>query len=505
LKQRLIERLWPVVIFVASALMLGVFVWAPALRDAFFIHDDFAHLDLCQKHGLADFFRETMVGTFRPTGFVSMWAEFWLFGWERPAGYVAVSGLLYLTNAVLLSRVLRALGETALVSGLAATFFLVFPATIEVRVWPACRWDLLCATGVLVSLLAWARALRKEIGRARCFTLALCALLAFVMALLAKEHAIGLIVLLAVLTMNRRDRVRYGNRAAVAWALGASAAAVLVFLFMRSRIMPLTSTHYGDAAALFRGAPLLENIGAFASGFVTPPYFEDPSPVSALVRVSGFLGLAGIILGVWAAGVVAGLGFLLASGAFLGLVLWIPFVPGAAGGGRYLHMPSLPVAILFGIGAAALLEAAPAPRRSPRGARLARTGGGMLVGGFVLGSIASGGSAGRYWRDAARLSRSVMDQVEARLDAPALFVRNVPWVFHNGPPVISCAALPIYLGRRGTHVPPFRCDCVVIERGWRSTIEWERRGACPFSPRAEPRGDEIPVELDLTLPPVSGR
>ena len=129
----------------------------------------------------------------------------------------------------------------------------------------------------------------------------------------------------------------------------------------------------------------------------------------------------------------------------------------------------------------------------------------MLVGGFVLGAVASGGSAGRYWRDAARLSRSVMDQVESRVDAPALFVRNVPWEFHNGPPVMSCYAFPIYLGRRGTHVPLFRCDCVVVERGWRSTIEWERRRADPFSPYVKPREDEIPVELDLTLPPVSGR
>ncbi|MGZ5381605.1 MAG: hypothetical protein ACXWFQ_07065, partial [Thermoanaerobaculia bacterium] len=343
MKRSSIESLWSAVIFVASALLLGVVVWAPALRDAFFIHDDFAHLNLCRQHGFADFFREPMVGTFRPTGFVSLWAEFRLFGWERPAGYVAVTALLYLVNAVLLSRVLRAFGETALVSGLAATFFLVFPATIEVRVWPACRFDLLCATGVLVSLLAWARALKQETGRARRFLFAFCALLAFVMALLAKEHAIGLLVLLVVLTVKRRDRGRYGNRAAVAWALGASATAVLVFLFMRSRVMPLTSTHYGGAAALFRGAPLFKNIGDLARGFITPPYFEDPSAVSSLVRVSGFLGLAGIILGVRAAGVLAGTSFCLASGAFLGLVIWMPFVPGAAGGGRLLYMPSLPV------------------------------------------------------------------------------------------------------------------------------------------------------------------
>ena len=129
----------------------------------------------------------------------------------------------------------------------------------------------------------------------------------------------------------------------------------------------------------------------------------------------------------------------------------------------------------------------------------------MLIGGFVLGAVTSGASAGRYWRDAARLSRSVMDQVEAYVDAPALFVRNVPWGFHNGPPVMSCYAFPIYLGRRGTHVPLFRCDCEVVERGWRSTIEWERRRADPFSPYTTPREDEIPVELDLSLPPVSGR
>ena len=80
--------------------------------------------------------------------------------------------------------------------------------------------------------------------------------------------------------------------------------------------MPLTSTHYGDTTALFRGAPLFKNIGAFARGFVTPPYFEDPSVAASFVRVSGFLGLAGILLGVWSVGVLAGTGFFLASGHF---------------------------------------------------------------------------------------------------------------------------------------------------------------------------------------------
>ena len=70
---------------------------------------------------------------------------------------------------------------------------------------------------------------------------------------------------------------------------------------------------------------------------------------------------------------------------------------------------------------------------------------------------------------------------------------------------MPCYAFPAYLGRSGTHVPLFRCEGVVVERGWRSTIEWEKRRADMFSQYAEPREDEIPVELDLTVPPMSGR
>jgi hypothetical protein len=483
-------------VFAGAALLLGVVVWFPGLPDAFFLYDDFAHFDLCQRHGLADFFREPMVGTFRPAGFVSLWAEFRLFGWEHPAGYLAVSALLYLINAVLLWRVLHAFGETTLVSGLAATYYLVFPATIELRVWAAGRWDLLCATGVLVSLLAWTRVSRHGNGRAQRSALALGALLAFFGALLAKEHAVGLLVLLPALAMGRRDRQRYKTRATVAWALATSAGVVLVFLFARSRVMPLASTHYGDIAGLFERAPLFGNLQAYATGFVTPPYLEDPSFASSLVRVSGLLGLAGIVLGIRTAGAVAGSAFLLTSGAFLALVIWVPFVPGAAFGGRYLHMPSIPAAILFGIGAASLLESGGAPR----GVRVARVGGTLLVGGFVLGAVASGASSSRRWRDAALLSRSVLLQVEQRTDAPALFLRNVPWGFRNGPPVTPCYAFPIYLGRHGARVPLFRCEGVVVEQGWKSTLEWERRRPDVYSQYASPREDEIPVELDLRLP-----
>jgi len=413
---------------------------------------------------------------------------------------MVVTALFHLTNAVLLWRVLRAFGKTALVSGLAATFFLVFPATAEVRLWTSCRFDLLGATGVLVSLLAWAGVLRAETSRARRLTLAAAAGAAFLFALLAKEPAIGLLVLLPVLAMSRPGRGT-PDRAALVLAACVSAMAVLVFLLLRSRVMSLAASPYGDAVALFRSAPLLHDLGAYARGFVTPPYFGDPSFVSDLVRFSGFLGLAGIILGAWSGGPIAAAGFFLASGAFLGLVLWMPFVPGAAGGGRLLYLPSVPAAILFGIGAASLFEAVPAPPGTQGRIRLARAGGSVLVGGFVLGAIASGASASRYWRDAARLSRSVMDQVGRRVDAPALFLRNVPSVFRDGPPVMSCYAFPAYLGRHGTRVPLFRCDSVVVERGWRSTIEWEKRRPDVYSQYAEPREDETPVELDLALPP----
>jgi hypothetical protein len=479
----------------SAVLLVGV-VWAPALRDAFFIYDDFAHFGLCAQFGLGDFFRKTMVSTFRPIGFAAFSAQFRLLGWEHPSGYVAVGAVLYLINAVLTGRVARAYGESALASSLAATFFLVFPATIELRVWPAGQFDLLCAMFVLVSLLAWAGALRPDAVRGRRVVLAICASLAFSMALLAKENAIGMPVLLAVLATGRRDRGRHARPAAVASALGASALVVAAFLVARSRVMPLTSTHYGDVGTLFRNAPLLDNLGSFARGFVTPPYFEDPSPLATLVRVSGYLGLAGIVLGVRAAGLAPGFGLLLASGTFLAPVLWVPYVAGTASGGRHLHLSSLPLAILFGIGAAALFGPASGPPRA-RVAGLARKGGVLLVVGFVLGSVASGGSAARAWRDAAGLSHSVMNQVERYADAPALFVRNVPWGLREGPPVLSCYAFRVYLGRHGTHVPPIRCDGVIVERGWRAVLEWTPRRPDPYSDYANSREDEIAVEVDL--------
>jgi hypothetical protein len=69
LKPPFVERPWPEVVFAASALLLGAAVWAPVLRDAFFIYDDFAHLELCRRLGLADFFRQPI---FRPSSDVKI-------------------------------------------------------------------------------------------------------------------------------------------------------------------------------------------------------------------------------------------------------------------------------------------------------------------------------------------------------------------------------------------------------------------------------------------------
>jgi hypothetical protein len=63
--------------------------------------------------------------------------------------------------------------------------------------------------------------------------------------------------------------------------------------------------------------------------------------------------------------------------------------------------------------------------------------------------------------------------------------------------VTPCYAFPIYLARHGGRAPLFRCDGVIVERGWRAILEWTPRRPDPNSQYTAPREDEVAVELDL--------
>lgn len=493
------SRRLPVLLFVAIAAVECALVFVPAVAGAFFVFDDYANLDAARSFRLAELFGVPVLGgIFRPVGFAALKAQFALFGWTTPAGYVAVVAVLNLLNAILLAFVLRAFGENEVVRWLAAAFFLVFPPANEAHVWFACEFDLLCVTGVLVSLLLCAAAVRVGIAARRILLLAVLAAGSLLLALLAKEVALAAPLFLIALASGRPGRPATAPFRRVLASAALSAIPAGAFVALRMGVMPLNESHYGAPLQLFREAPLLLHLQRYAVAMFSYPYFGASHGAAVVTHGAGLLAFVGVLLGLRAAGVRAGAVSCAASVGFLALVLWTGAAPEAAVGGRLVYAAALPIAFLFGVGA----DSAAAAIREASGAQDRSTlplAGALLLAAFFVGACLSGLSLQRYWNDAFALARSVVDQVERLPARPNVFVRNLPREFQGGPYVLKCYAFPIYIARRRGRAPEFRCDSVAVERRGTDIFEAGPREPDAYSGYVEPRPDELSVELDLQI------
>jgi hypothetical protein len=489
------SRRLPVLLFVAIAAVECALVFVTTVAGAFFVWDDYAHLDAVRALPMASFLGATILGLFRPLTLAAMKAQFICFGWA-PSGYVAVTALLNLGNAVLFAFVLRSFGENEVVRWLAAAFFLVFPPANETHVWFGSQFDLLCVTGVLVSLLFWAAAVRVGIAARRVLLLAVLAAGSLLLALLAKEVALAAPLLLIALALGRPGRPATAPFRRVLASATLSAIPAGAFVALRMGAMPLNESHYGAPFQLFREAPLLLNLRRYAVAMFSYPYFGASQGAAVFAHGAGLLALVGVLLGLRAAGVRAGAASCAASVGFLAPVLWTWIAPDAAVGGRLVYAAALPIAFLFGVGA----DSAAAAIREAGGARDRSTlslAGALLLASFFAGACLSGLSLQRYWNDAFALARSAVGQAE-RLQARAnVFVRNLPREFRGGPYVLKCYAFPIYIAGRRGRAPEFRCDSVAVERRGNDVVEAGPREPDVYSGYVKPRSDELSVELDL--------
>lgn len=497
------RRRVPLLLFLVVAAAECAVLFVPAVRESFFLFDDYAHLDVARSVSLDALFRTPVLGYFRPLTLLAFKGQYALFGFSSAFGYAAVCAILNLANAVLLAFVLKAVGESEVVRWLSAAFFLVFPPANEAHVWFCCDFDLLAVTGMLVSLLLAVPALRGDAGRGRRLLFGALSAGSLVLALLAKEAVVGAPLLLVALAVGRRRRPAIVSPRGLLLAAVISALSVGAFLALRAAVLPLTQTHYGSTIDLFRQAPLLRNLGQYAADLFTYPYFGASAGASVFARGAGLLAMVAALLGLRAAGLRGGLAAGAAGLGFLLPVLWTPIVPGAAFGGRVVYAAALPLAFLFGLG----IDSAWTAIREAEGAAgpsTLRWAGAALLSAFFLGTCLSGLSLRRYWGDAFVLARSVMRQVEKLGAPPSVFIRNMPRQFVNGPYVLKCYAFPIYLGKGPGAAPSFRCDAVDVERKWGEILEAGPREPDVFSPRAEPRADERILELNLQIRAAAG-
>ncbi len=196
---------------------------------------DFSHHDWTHRHisaGLTSFDRLAELfttpqpdGFFRPLGFLSLWLDYSIFG-EQYWAYHLQSLILHALNVLLAYRLFKSLGFIDWCSQWAALLFSVAAVCVEPLIWPAARFDLLCAAFILAALLLALRYLRGQRGLAL-FAAAYC------LALMSKETAYAVpVILMLLLPMLKPDgRRRVAPLAAVAAAVTLAAIAGRLALF----------------------------------------------------------------------------------------------------------------------------------------------------------------------------------------------------------------------------------------------------------------------------------
>ncbi len=456
----------------AAMVLLWLSVFLPHIRANELIFDDFEHLTAVSQRSSFEILTEPLNRKLRPLGFLLMKAEHAAWGWDEPAGYVAVNAVLHCLNAGLVVAVARLGGLGRSGASLAGLLFLLASWVGEAIFAFSCQFDLLAVCLGLLGVILAEKALGAA-GTARVWH-GVVALLVLVAALLAKESAVFAPALLVALP---RPDSGAGRRLRVTLAI----ASLAIYGVIRVLEMPLAATHYGNAVELYRAAPLAEN--ALRTLFALFGMPTVPLPLWArLLSGGGTLFLVvllalGVVRWRFAAGLLAAVAVSLLP------VLWVRGGPA----GRLLYAPVALLALLWGAGwERALTMTGPLARLTPA----------LLAAGLVYTvglRTASLDRQRRDWSDAAALARSAMEQVGAQLDAPALFIENLPMTFVGGGFVLRCRAFQDYYQAAGRHVPPIRCRGVALRRlpdGVREVV------ATPPAPPRSP--GERSVVLDLT-------
>ena len=148
---------------------------------------------------LRDLFTSTYAGNYAPVQMLSYMADDWLWN-GRPAGFILVNVLLHGLNGSLFCVWLRRIGMPGGLALLAALLFTVHPVQVESVAWISQRKTLLAMTFFLGALCCYHVYAREA---ARRWTLFVCCLLFFTLALLSKAVVVILpaVLLLYDLTL----------------------------------------------------------------------------------------------------------------------------------------------------------------------------------------------------------------------------------------------------------------------------------------------------------------
>jgi hypothetical protein len=289
-------------------------------------------------------------GFYRPLVFVSLWADYRIFG-DREWGYHLQNILFHIANCLLLMRLALRLGFDVATARWSGLLFAVAAANYEPVIWPGARFDLMATCFVLAALLFSVQWWRTQ------HTVSLLGLtVCLVAAVLSKESAYCFPLLAGLLFLTPE-----------VWGLPCTS--------MKSRIAPLACAVGLSIALLLLRSAIFHGMGGYPDAPGITPQFAVrlstftsfftralPVPIFALnTTVAGNLILPAVVLvALGACGYAAFCGgtlrlklgilvaTLLTALPAANLVDWIsPIMRNT----RYLYMPSLWICLLLSLAA----------------------------------------------------------------------------------------------------------------------------------------------------------
>ena len=413
------------------------------IRSYFFASDDFAIVGLASTLSLRTIFQEPLIAFYRPLAFAFTKAQFGLFAWSAPGGYIAGSLLVHIVNAGLVYLLVRRLSEHRASAQFAGVLVLLSPWAAESYLWVSGRFDLIATCGTLGALL-----LGMVATQAKRWDAVLVAMLggwlATAAAVFSKEIGAGAPVVFVATVAFALSPRRMLEPRAMAYALG-MAAVVATYLHVRERLLPGLAGAYGDLQTLFSKADVLHNLWTYLKALVFLPAAEpfSSSLVSGRTLAAGVftIVLAGGVWQVlrvrWRLAALAAVGFM----AALAPVLWAWYPVGNSGNGRFLYLPGVWVAILIGTGYGIAYARALDRPSTPRSL--------VTIVALVLAIAYPAVSVeyqARVWRGAFATARTSIAQISPYMRAPdkLLFISNLPYFFVEGPYVLKDDAFSYY-------------------------------------------------------------
>jgi len=368
--------------------LLSVLVYMPAvLHNGFINWDDpkYVYDNPLIRSMNSGFFRDILTrpyfNNFHPLTMFSYAVDYRLWGLD-PVGYHLTNAVFHGFNTALVFllavRLLRAAGVSwppageLLAGTVAAVFFGLHPVHVESVVWVSERKDVLSAFFFLLSVLAYIRYSEAKLKRWYGATL-----FSFVLALMSKPMAVTLPAVLLILDYYPLRRP-FTLKTAVAekfpfFVLGAAYGVVTVLsqqgAFAKEGILTL-----GARVATAVRAPAFY-LYKMALPVDLAPYY--PHQVSINFLSAEYIAAALLLAAVTAFSIVAAKrSRVFLSGWLYYLVTLLPVlgllqVGGQAAADRYTYIPSIAVAVLFGVAAAALAVRLPRLASLYAGAALA--------------------------------------------------------------------------------------------------------------------------------------